>query len=66
MGKLSVYPNPVQSLSFVPLSIRRAIESRAQCPWCGSPMYLNRSGDWLQCVDAILCAGTVLVEEVMR
>jgi len=56
MGKLSSYPSPVNPS---PAHIRCEIESRAQCPWCGSEMYLDRSGDRLLCADSVHCAGVM-------
>lgn len=60
MGKLSLRPSPVNpSAASVPLYIRRQIEAQAVCPWCGSSMYLDRSGSRLLCVDSIHCAGVM-------
>jgi len=60
MGKLAVRPSPVNpSVASVPLYIRHQIEARAVCPWCGSSMYLDRSGNRLLCVDSIHCAGVM-------
>lgn len=58
MRNLSSSPTRVNS---VPLSqiTRRQINARATCPWCGSPMHLNRAGTRLQCTDIIHCAGTM-------
>ena len=58
MAKLSAVPRSVNpSHSSVTLSIRRVVNARARCPWCGAPMYLSMAGDRLLCVDTIHCAG---------
>ncbi len=58
MRNLSSSPTRVNS---APLSkaTRRQFTARATCPWCGSPMYLNRAGIRLQCADASRCGGVV-------
>jgi NADH pyrophosphatase NudC (nudix superfamily) len=63
MAKLAVYPSVVNS---APLSqrTRRQFNARATCPWCGSPMYLNRAGTRLQCADVSRCAGVIRVTPV--
>ena len=58
MAKLAVCPSPVNSAPpTLPHQIRRQFTARATCPWCGSPMYLNRAGTRLQCADAERCGG---------
>jgi hypothetical protein len=59
MGKLFLRPSSVNPRS-LPLN------SRAICPWCGSEMYLDRSGDRLLCADPIRCAGVMDVEPKFR
>ncbi|MSR83253.1 MAG: hypothetical protein EXS58_10075 [Candidatus Latescibacteria bacterium] len=63
MAKLAAYPSFVNSAPpSLPSHIRRQINARATCPWCGSPMHLNRAGTRLQCVDSIHCAGVLAAE----
>ena len=64
MGNVPVSPSwGKPSPSSIPSHIRKAVESRAICPWCGAQMYLNRTGDRLLCVDSIHCAGVMSVDE---
>jgi len=58
MAKLAVVPPAVNSAS-LPIQVRRQINARATCPWCGAPMHLNRAGTRLLCSDSIHCAGVV-------
>ena len=46
MAKLSVVPRSVNP--FRP-SIPHQSEARIPCPWCGSQMYLDRTGERLLC-----------------
>ena len=61
MAKLSVVPRSVNP--FRP-SISHQIEARIPCPWCGSQMYLDRTGERLLCVDTIHCAGVLDADQV--
>ena len=61
MAKLSVVPRSVNP--FQP-SISHQIEARIPCPWCGSQMYLDRTGERLLCVDTIHCAGVLDADQV--
>lgn len=64
MRKLSSSPTAVNSSrpTSLPLHTRRQINARATCPWCGSQMYLNRTGTRLQCSDSVHCAGVLRVK----
>ena len=66
MGKLSAFPPSVNSSSSsLSCRLRRQVESQSLCPWCRSPMYLNRRGDRLLCVDVAQCAGVMPFEEII-
>lgn len=66
MGNVSAFsasvnlPIPAQSLKE-----RRRIESSAVCPWCGSSMYLDRTGERLLCANSITCAGVMMVDQAI-
>ncbi len=64
MGNVPVSPPwGKPSPSSIPSHIRKAVESRAICPWCGGQMHLSRTGDRLLCVDPIHCAGVMPVDK---
>ena len=66
MGKLSTFSPSVNSpSSSLSCRQRRQVESQALCPWCRSPMYLNRRGDRLLCVDVAQCAGVMPIDELL-
>ena len=57
MGKLSrnpIFVNPR-------ITVSRKTHVQAFCPWCGSEIYLNRTGDRLLCADSIKCGAVVSV-----
>ena len=63
MEKLpAVSPSVNLPMSFYARRPRRQVECQA-CPWCQGPMYLNRAGDRLQCIDAAQCAGVAYAAE---
>ena len=61
MAKLSVVSRAVNP--FQP-PISHQIEARIPCPWCGSQMYLDRTGERLLCVDTIHCAGVLDADHI--
>ena len=67
MSKVSSLPRPVNPTLSVslPLHIRRQINGRAICPWCGSQMYLDRAGDRLLCTDSVHCAGVMSATQAL-
>ena len=68
MGKLSSPSRCVKPACSTTLSRdeRRQVNARTLCPWCGSGMYLDRSGQRLLCVDTIHCAGVQDADQAIR
>ena len=65
LSSLSRCVKPAFSTSISP-DERRQINARALCPWCGSQMYLDRTGQRLLCVDTIHCAGVLDADQEIQ